>query len=102
MSGRANVKDEIYRVRIKTLNIYAPDDSEEEAYAIVEVPGSLSLYQLADVIVDIFYLEPDHLFGFFDRKSPEDATVGFEFRQIFLNYLLHFRFNYHDVRGRLL
>ncbi len=47
-------------------------------YRVLEVPSSLSLYKFAELIVDAFNFDFDHLFGFYNEKVYSKTTVGFE------------------------
>ena len=72
--------DEIYRIRINLLGSFGIGNiKERKKYKIVDVAGSLSLYEFAKFIADIFYFNfQGHYFGFFDKKYPEDSTIVFE------------------------
>ncbi len=53
---------------------------EEDCYREIEIPGSRSLYALAEAIIDAFDFDFDHAFGFYSGLAEDyhDSEIRYE------------------------
>jgi len=61
-------------IRLKVIN-----KRDKKNFKILEVPGNMTLYKVAEVIVKSFGFYFDHCFGFYDNfDNPNKSTEMFE------------------------